>query len=99
MCFTDEEIRNKASQSSSKLCFFRSLEREKEKERKRAERAREREMERKRRKRGLKNTTSLLKFFESPRERKKKDQKHKSERRVLSPVTETTTKKTIHIGF
>ena len=46
MCFTDEEIRNKASQSSSKLCFFRSLEREKEKERKRA-RARERDGEEK----------------------------------------------------
>jgi hypothetical protein len=75
--------------------FVLSKERKRKKER---ERAREREMERKRRKRGQKNTTSLLKFFESP-PRKKKDQKHKSERRVLSPVTEKTTKKTIHIGF
>jgi hypothetical protein len=43
VCFTDEEICNKASQSSSKLCFFRSLEREKE-------RKKEREKERKREK-------------------------------------------------
>ena len=51
-------------------------------------------MENKRRKRGLKNTTSLsLSLSESRPPRKKKDQKHKSERRVLSPVTETTPKK------
>lgn len=94
MCFTDEEICNKASQSSSKLCFFRSLEREKEKERKRA---RERDGEEKEEEGAEKHNFSSQ-IFESP-PRKKKDQKHKSERRVLSPVTEKTTKKTIHIGF
>ena len=89
--------RLKALQSCAFFVLSKERKREREKESERAI-EREREMERKRRKRGQKNTTSLLKFFESP-PRKKKDQKHKSERRVLSPVTEKTTKKTIHIGF